>query len=48
MNQEEFNSHNKIELYRFYAGLFKKVEEKDSILKECYFGKSIFAKKAVR
>ena len=34
MNQEEFNSHNKIELYRIYVDLFKKVEEKDSIIKE--------------
>ena len=33
MNQEEFNSHNKNELYRIYVDLFKKVEEKDSIIK---------------
>ena len=34
MNQEEFNSHNKNEQYRIYVDLFKKVEEKDSIIKE--------------
>ena len=34
MNREEFNSDNKNELYRIYVDLFKKVEEKDSIIKE--------------
>ena len=42
MNQEEFNSHNKNELYRIYVDLFKKVEEKDSIIKECVISASQF------
>ena len=42
MNQEEFNSHNKNELYRIYVDLFKKVEEKDSIIKEFVISASQF------
>ena len=34
MNQQELNSHNKSELYQIYVDLFKKVGEKDSIIKE--------------
>ena len=42
MNQGEFNSHNKNELYRIYVDLFKKVEEKDSIIKEFVISASQF------
>ena len=42
MNQEEFNSHNKNELYQIYVDLFKKVEEKDSIIKEFVISASQF------
>ena len=42
MNQEEFNSHNKNELYRIYVDLFKKVAEKDSIIKEFVISASQF------
>ena len=42
INQEEFNSHNKNELYRIYVDLFKKVEEKDSIIKEFVISASQF------
>ena len=45
MNQEEFNSHKKIELYQIYVDLFKKVEEKDSIIKEFVISASQFLPK---
>ena len=48
MNQEEFNSHNKNELYQIYVDLIKKVEERDSIIKEFVISASQFLlKKAV-
>ena len=49
MNQEEFDSHNKNELHRIYVDLFKKVEEKDSIIKEFVISASQFLlKRAVK
>ena len=49
MNQEEFKLHNKNELYQTYVDLFKKVEEKDSIIKEFFISASQFLlKKAVK
>ena len=37
MNQEEFNSHNKNELYRIYEDLFVKVKKKTHLSKSLLF-----------
>ena len=46
MNQEEFNSQNKNELYRIYVDLFTKVEEQDSIIEEFVISASQFLLKS--
>ena len=42
MNQDEFKSHKKNELYRIYVDLFKNVEAKSSIIKEFVISASQF------